>query len=573
MGTYYCVWSLQHDLAGTRVSRMPGVQEPVAAAVALEAALSGTARWSAGTVTNTNVGGASMYDTDGWSAMATLADLVGGITRQVAEVAGTVHISWFKNLTLVKSATAAMEAGATASLTMDDASLVEEGDVWSFKVWFEDENGRRTAAIPPTTEKPGMEWVFLMIGQPYEQDEDDTPSARDFAAPSKPTAKVLPEVIYAEGSTQCCWPYCVATGSSGRYSFDYEYQWYYKAYNSENFVKADGQTFSTWLTIKEYSTASNDTGTSIGGFTTYVLDEGDQIYCVVKAVNVYGNASAATASNVVTIKADNASNYYEPNDSWKKASFIESKQSWLNSDLNVQTHSFKSRDDHDWVWFVVKERSDNKAQYVTFETNTGVMYGYGYTKTNYSAPNTALTLYRYNEASNSIKAIKSVRDFSSNDDSGTETVFARFERLKLEPGIYYIDVYDEFMNNNDVGLDYYMHLYVEADMATAETATWDTSDLDYHYETVTSTDESGTETTSTVRVYEDAVVLEPASPALSDDLNVTINAKCYDSEGKEIKTFYYYWFRNGQLVNFAGSTAIKGQEDALMQFVDWKQNL
>ena len=78
VGTYYCVWSLQHDLAGTRVSRMPGVQEPVAAAVALEAALSGTARWSAGTVTNTNVGGASMYDTDGWSAMATLVAEWGG---------------------------------------------------------------------------------------------------------------------------------------------------------------------------------------------------------------------------------------------------------------------------------------------------------------------------------------------------------------------------------------------------------------------------------------------------------------------------------------------------------------
>lgn len=77
-GTYYCVWSLQHDLMGTRVSAMPGVQTPVAAGVALAAALGGTARWAAGTVTNTATGGASMYDTDGWSAMGVLIGEWGG---------------------------------------------------------------------------------------------------------------------------------------------------------------------------------------------------------------------------------------------------------------------------------------------------------------------------------------------------------------------------------------------------------------------------------------------------------------------------------------------------------------
>ena len=34
-GSYYCVWSLQPDLVGTRVSAMPGVQTPVTAAQAL----------------------------------------------------------------------------------------------------------------------------------------------------------------------------------------------------------------------------------------------------------------------------------------------------------------------------------------------------------------------------------------------------------------------------------------------------------------------------------------------------------------------------------------------------------
>ena len=86
MGDYYCVWSLQHDLMGTRVSAMPGVQNPVTAAVALSAALSGTDRWEVGTVTNETVGGASMYDTDGWSALSTLIAVWGGEIDATIEV-------------------------------------------------------------------------------------------------------------------------------------------------------------------------------------------------------------------------------------------------------------------------------------------------------------------------------------------------------------------------------------------------------------------------------------------------------------------------------------------------------
>ena len=86
-GSYYCVWSLQPDLMGTRVSAMPGVQTPVTAAQALLSVLSGTSRWTRGTVTNTNTGGASMYDTDGWSAMSTLVANWGG------EVDTTIGVS------------------------------------------------------------------------------------------------------------------------------------------------------------------------------------------------------------------------------------------------------------------------------------------------------------------------------------------------------------------------------------------------------------------------------------------------------------------------------------------------
>lgn len=77
-GSYYCVWSVQPDLMGTRVSAMPGVINPTTAALALDAALGGTDRWSRGTVTQTTTGGASMYDTDGWSAMGTLVETWGG---------------------------------------------------------------------------------------------------------------------------------------------------------------------------------------------------------------------------------------------------------------------------------------------------------------------------------------------------------------------------------------------------------------------------------------------------------------------------------------------------------------
>ena len=77
-GSHYCVWSVQPDLMGTRVSAMPGVINPTTAALALDAALGGTGRWSRGTVTQTTTGGASMYDTDGWSAMGALVETWGG---------------------------------------------------------------------------------------------------------------------------------------------------------------------------------------------------------------------------------------------------------------------------------------------------------------------------------------------------------------------------------------------------------------------------------------------------------------------------------------------------------------
>ncbi len=88
LGTYYCVWSVQHDLMGTRTSRMPGVQNPVAASVALGYAIEGTSRWQRGTVSNTRYAGASMYDMDGWEAVSVLVDNWGGEVDATIEVIG-----------------------------------------------------------------------------------------------------------------------------------------------------------------------------------------------------------------------------------------------------------------------------------------------------------------------------------------------------------------------------------------------------------------------------------------------------------------------------------------------------
>lgn len=88
MGTYYCVWSMQHDLMGARTSRMPGVQNPVPASTALSYAIEGTSRWAKGTVTNTNTAGASMYDMDCWEAISVLLANWGGEIDATIEVVG-----------------------------------------------------------------------------------------------------------------------------------------------------------------------------------------------------------------------------------------------------------------------------------------------------------------------------------------------------------------------------------------------------------------------------------------------------------------------------------------------------
>lgn len=78
MGTYTGVWSLQYDLTGVQCDKMPGVQSPVSARNALIAAISGTARWTVGTVNVTSTGGASMWQRSAFEALKVLIETWGG---------------------------------------------------------------------------------------------------------------------------------------------------------------------------------------------------------------------------------------------------------------------------------------------------------------------------------------------------------------------------------------------------------------------------------------------------------------------------------------------------------------
>lgn len=73
-----CVWALQHDLMVTKVSSMPGVQNPVSARVAMEHALAGTSRWTLWTVDVDTLSGGSMYNMSGWDALKVVIDKWGG---------------------------------------------------------------------------------------------------------------------------------------------------------------------------------------------------------------------------------------------------------------------------------------------------------------------------------------------------------------------------------------------------------------------------------------------------------------------------------------------------------------
>lgn len=104
---YYCTWSLQYDLSGTyidtQVGLVPGSGSiPVPAREGLAAALSGTERWTIGTVDVVVMSSASFYRRSGWDGIQQVIDRWGGevgvtigvtsdcvVTRQVNLLAHT----------------------------------------------------------------------------------------------------------------------------------------------------------------------------------------------------------------------------------------------------------------------------------------------------------------------------------------------------------------------------------------------------------------------------------------------------------------------------------------------------
>lgn len=80
--TYWCPWSVQHDLSATFVTGMPGTGgTPAPASTALVAALAGTGRWTVGTVGIGTYGSASFWRLSGWEAMQELVKVWGGEVR------------------------------------------------------------------------------------------------------------------------------------------------------------------------------------------------------------------------------------------------------------------------------------------------------------------------------------------------------------------------------------------------------------------------------------------------------------------------------------------------------------
>ena len=88
---YYCTWSLQYDLSGTYIDTQVGLVPghgslPSPAREGLAAALSGTTRWTIGTVDVTVMSSASFYRRSGWDGIQQVIDRWGG------EVGATIGV-------------------------------------------------------------------------------------------------------------------------------------------------------------------------------------------------------------------------------------------------------------------------------------------------------------------------------------------------------------------------------------------------------------------------------------------------------------------------------------------------
>lgn len=455
------------------------------------------------------------------------------VVKNMNDFGGIAHVAWYRNMVLAKSSSQEIAANAQATIVMNDISKVVKGDVWSFKIWFEREgSSARSKAIPPAKTPAGEEilsdWIFLQIGTGFDEELPDS-GKKHYDTPTRPERVVISPIDPDPSSVLIA----KASGSKCKYPFNYYYQWYYKANTSASYVIATGQNLPYWQPA--VADISNDMGTTEAGFSTYVLDPADQLYCVVYAMNIYGEKSRSVASKAIIIQSDYSTNNYEVNDDWEHARPIYAKTTWQStSDPNIQTHSFKSQEDQDWVWFIVPAGADSRRMLVSFETNLGTMFGHGFRKEGAPHPNTAMELYKLSANGKKLSHIESYRDFTAPDNTGDTTYQARFVNKPLDPGIYYIQVFSEFRSANDLGKNYYMHLYMEREAWNGEGIVWDNP-----------------------AEGKPVVSIAPATPGASDPLVATLNAYAYDTDDSKVTDYYYLWYRNGIVVPMNGTSSVE----------------
>ena len=506
--------------------------------------------------------------------------------RNRADVAGRVYLEWYRNLGLSRTESKEVQPGAEVSFLLD-GSLVLNDDAWSFKAYFEAANAERSRSrsIPPTLnnvrnpESDNKQWVFRLVGKPYDEVEYEEENKNH--PPTVPTNVVIvpfePDVNSLLIAT--------ASGSVDPEGdrFTYYYQWYRAEASGSSsisiFEPVVGQNQPYWqrevITIAPTTTATStgtagataddttggDTATgdtATGGTTTtggtdritvtqYTLSEHDRLYVVAYAMDIYGNKSPRYRSSIITIMEDfgeqaddsSISMAYEPNNRWEtEARQLLPKTDWWDMDDEaVQTHYFHARDDVDWVWFIVPASMSFAQKRVLFETNAsseneGVMYTSQHIASRDPGPDTQLTLYRYYETAKGNPALErlfTVDDFGTVKPEGSigGTKFARFDRL-LDPGIYYVKVELASRQNWAMEAPYAMHLLIE-------------------------------ETGSAIGPSAPVVELTPERPMPTEDLVCEIVEESISEAGLPI-TYFYVWYRDGQVVPFGNNNEVKPWE-------------
>jgi hypothetical protein len=229
---------------------------------------------------------------------------------------------------------------------------------------------------------------------------------------------------------------------------------------------------------------------------------------------------------------------FEPNNQWDtEARQLLPKLDWWDIDDDaVQVHYFHSKDDVDWVWFIVPASMSFAQKRVVFETNAssendGVMFTSQHIASRDAGPDTQLSLYRYVEQGKkgSIQRIMSVDDYGTVKPAGSVggTIFARFDML-LDPGIYYVKVELASRENWAMEAPYAMHLLIEDDG-------------------------------SPLGPDAPLVELKPERPMTTEDLVCEIVQESVSEAGLPI-TYYYVWYRDGQVVPFGNNDDIKPWE-------------